>query len=608
MSNFCHLHVHTEFSVLDGTGTAKEWGEKTKNLGQEYLACTDHGNIDGLITFQTNIRKAGLKPILGCELYVVSDIKKKETEKRSHITVLIKEDIGFQNLCRILTLANLKGFYYRPITDFSTILKHSKGLVFLSGCSASPLKTEEGTRFLMDLSKEVGDDFYLEVMPHLMDEQRNINQCCKDFQGYVGSNVNLVATNDCHYIKQEDAILQEIAMAIQMQKKWADSDRFKFSIDTLFLRSEAEMKEAFKAQGVLSKGQYLSAIANTIEVAEKCCNFEIKKRDIWLPSVRGIKDVDEPEFLRQLCDQGYRKRFETSKWDSKHQSRMEEEFALIKKKGFIRYFLLVWDLINWCKDNNIIVGPGRGCFLPETQIYLPFDSKIGYVAKSIKDISVGDEIISHNGEIGIVENKFEYEIEEDICDVYIEDVKISCTKDHRFFSDKGWKNAQDLSTKDRVISSKEKYKIKTNASFQIDKKRLSDQYCRKNIGRGNLKFGRCKTNVEGVSLSSIFYLQRMWKRIKNANKKYFTSAIWSCLFSNLSKLYCVDKQQSRGKDKTKFGSAKNCTKQTGCYSETKRISEKSSFERSKLDIEKKCRDKMCQSSRSYKKTSSKAQE
>lgn len=356
---FCHLHIHNEYSFLDGVGRARVYLKKARELGQQYLALTNHGNIDGLLDFQNQAKGIGIKPIMGCELYVVPQMQHKASgDNRYHLTALIKNETGFQNLCQILTKANLVGFYHHPRIDFDYLLDHYEGLVFLSGCSASVLRTVDGQIFLQNLSRQIPGDVYLEVMPHRIEAQVEINRLCVDIAGTTG--MEMVATNDCHYINEADSDIHEVLLAIQTKAKWNEAKRFRFETYGLFLRSEQQMKQAFIDQGILTKAQYLMAMRNTVEIAEKCSGFKIAKKEVWLPVMREISERDEDQFLQTLCDEGYQRLFHSTIWDSAYQDRFKEEFELIKKKGFVRYFLLVWELVNWCRSNGIMTGPGRG--------------------------------------------------------------------------------------------------------------------------------------------------------------------------------------------------------------------------------------------------------
>lgn len=332
--------------------------KRAKELGQTHLALTNHGNIDGLLDFQSEAKKFGIKPILGCELYVVPDMTiKTKGESRFHMTVLIKNETGFQNLCRMLTMGNLKGFYSRPRVDFDAMLTFCEGLVILSGCSASPIQSINGSAFILQLKNKIPGDVYFEVMPHNYPEQVEVNKLCLSMA--EANDMALVATNDCHYINNGDDKLHEVLLAIQTKAKWEDHNRFRFNMPTLFLRSESEMKEAFIDQGILRKLQYATAIRNTMEVAAKCEGFEIKKKEVWLPAIKSIPEQDEQNALIRLCEEGYQRLFGKT-LSGQYYDRFQEEFELIRVKRFIRYFLLVHELICWCKDNDIMVGPGRG--------------------------------------------------------------------------------------------------------------------------------------------------------------------------------------------------------------------------------------------------------
>ncbi len=359
---FCHLHVHDEYSLLDGCGSSKQYLSKAKELGFHYLALTNHSNIDGLIKFQKEATKIGIKSILGCELYFVPDMDIKiPKEKKFHITVLIKNEIGFQNLCKILTEANLRGFYYKPRSDFKSILKWSEGLVFLTGCGSSALTNDKGVEFISDLSIQNKGDVYLEIMPHQLENQIKLNKLCCEFSQDPEFYLKLVATNDVHYILQKDNILQEVLLAIQTKAKWNDVNRFSFTEKTLFLRTEQEMKTAFAKQGILTRQEYCSAINNTIEIAEKCSGFSIQKKEIFLPKV-NTQGMNEDDFFKKLCVDGYKKLFNNQDITQNkiYFDRFNEEFELIKAKKFVRYFLIVHELIEWCRNNDVMTGPGRG--------------------------------------------------------------------------------------------------------------------------------------------------------------------------------------------------------------------------------------------------------
>lgn len=358
-NQFCHLHVHDQFSQLDGMGTAEQYVKKAKKMGFEFLALTNHGNVDGLIQFQKACDKGGIKPVLGCELYIVNDLKTKD--KANHMTVLVKDDQGWQNLLQILSYANLEGFYRRPRVDTEYFLNHCQGLVILTGCGDTFLRTDWGLDFLDKLDQKIPDpwDLYFEVMPHNMDFQKKANSIViEEVENYSESGyvLPLVATNDCHYIEAEDWETQEVLLAIQRGAKWNDPNRWRFGIKGLYLRSADEMVEEFRKQGILSDDDIADAMENTLKVARKCCDFRIKKQGISLPLVRKYEG-DVNELLRKLCSLGSRCELLEFK---EYKERFKEEFQLICEKKFSQYFIIVKELIGWCKENAILVGPGRG--------------------------------------------------------------------------------------------------------------------------------------------------------------------------------------------------------------------------------------------------------
>ncbi|MBU2249667.1 MAG: DNA polymerase III subunit alpha, partial [Gammaproteobacteria bacterium] len=362
---FAHLHVHNEYSQLDGMGTATQYAERAKELGFESLALTNHGNVDGLIQFQRACDKVGVNPIAGCELYVVPDRHRKEKgEKRGHATVLVKNHAGFENLMQMLTVANLEGFYYKPRVDYETMLKHLEGLVLLTGCSDSFLfshKPDNGKLDDMFLDLIRKEDTYVEIMPHDIEQERRVVEWW--LKNGV-SPVPFVATNDCHYVMEDDWESQEVLLAMQRKAKWSDKDRWRFNIKGLHLRSAEEMFQAFRAQGILDNWQIRDAMERTVEVAEKCAGFRIEKQRMFLPTPPDYVGKDANEELWRLCEVACEGRPEAY-WD-----RLNEEMDLIEGKGFSRYFLIVYELANWCRRNDVMVGPGRGSVGGSLMAYL----------------------------------------------------------------------------------------------------------------------------------------------------------------------------------------------------------------------------------------------
>lgn len=356
---FGHLHTHNEFSYLDGFGNAESWVAKAKELGIPYLALTNHGNIDGLIKFQKACDSAGIEAILGCEAYIVPDMSVKEREKRGHITLLVKNEQGWQNICKLLSIANIDGFYTKPRIDYSSLLKHLDGLIVLTGCTASFLTLEGGVDLLDDICNLIPKDVYIEAMPHLMQEQIDLNKWLIGIS--QSRNLPILATNDCHYIESSDKLTHEVLLAIQTKAKWNDRDRFRFSIDGLHLRSAEEMAKAFKRQGVFTEEEIDCIMEWPEDIYEKC-QFRIPKKDISLPIVPGYENIDLGKFIWELAE---KKLITLSQYwgtdrTNLYLERLREEWRLINNKGFSPYFMIVWELVNWCKKNDIMVGPGRG--------------------------------------------------------------------------------------------------------------------------------------------------------------------------------------------------------------------------------------------------------
>jgi len=362
MTNFCHIHLHNEFSILDGLGTAEQYCDKALSIDQQYLTISNHGNLDGLINFQNACQKKKINPILGCEAYIVPDLSIKEkNEKRQHVILLIKNQEGYENLCQMLTIANLQGFYHRLRVDYGLLLEHCSGLVVMTACSSSFINTKEGIELFFKLYDKIENDLYLEIMSHQIESQLKVNQICRELKKR-NSKLKFVASNDCHYVNKEDEKTHEVLLAIQSKSKWDDPKRFRFNLSGLYLKSYGEMITAFEEQKFFKRSEYLPALENTIEVAEKCSKFRIKKREIDLPLIQEVKTSGESsdDFLWKLCLNSGDKLFKSVIWQDGYLKRLEEEFELIEKKKFSKYFLLVYELVEWARQNNIMVGVGRG--------------------------------------------------------------------------------------------------------------------------------------------------------------------------------------------------------------------------------------------------------
>jgi len=359
---FAHLHIHNEYSQLDGYGSAKQYVDRAKEMGFKWLALTNHGNISGCLKFQKECDKQGIKPILGCEAYIVPDAKKRVKEKAAHIVILAKNMIGWQALCRILTYSNLEGFFnQKPRIDYESILNSDlSGWIILTGCLGSFLTLKGGEEFFVELIKRMRNRLYLEIMPHNEDIQKEYHEkFIKPIRD--GTGLPYVATNDAHYILRNERKAQDALLAVQRKAKWNDPNRWKFTFRNLHLRSEKEMYTAFARQGQFTEDEVRAAMHNTVGIARICQDFRIPKQEISLPRAPGTKEKDPAVILYDLCLESLTKLFGESepKWKI-CMDRFDYEFNLITSKKFEQYFLIVRDIIQWCNENDIMVGPGRG--------------------------------------------------------------------------------------------------------------------------------------------------------------------------------------------------------------------------------------------------------
>ncbi len=304
MSNFCHLHVHDEYSTLDGFGSPKKFVNRASELGFKHLAVTNHGNIDSAIAFQKACAEKDILPIIGCELYIDKDrsIKDKSSSNR-HICVFVKNRKGWKNLLKMLTIANLEGFYKKPRIDSVTLLKHCEGLAISTACIAGFVGKDWGIKLFKDLIKKIPNDLYLEIMPHNMKEQIEWNK--KIIKLSDEYDIPIIATNDCHYPTPEDALNQEYLLAINSKAKWDDKNRFKFDVKTLYLCSRNEMKKMFRRNHKYMKMYTIDdALDNTIEIAEKCSEFRIKQSNVNLPLIPEVTEGGEEIFFKDLIYEG----------------------------------------------------------------------------------------------------------------------------------------------------------------------------------------------------------------------------------------------------------------------------------------------------------------
>ncbi len=356
---FTHLHVHTEYSLLDGSNKIKECVNRVKELGMDACAITDHGVMYGVIDFYRAAKEAGIKPILGCEIYVAPGSrfdKEPGGEERYHHLVLLAENReGYANLMKIVSIGFTEGYYYKPRVDKEILRKYHKGIIALSACLAGEVprliekglieEAKEMTKTYRDIFGE--GNYFLELQDHGISAQQTVNSVLLTFSRELG--IPLVATNDVHYTYAEDAKAHDVLLCIQTAKKVQDTDRMRYDGGQYFIKSEEQMRALFPyAQ---------EAIDNTAKIAERC-NVEIVFGEQKLPHFEVPEGETSWSYLNKLCDEGLRQRYPND--DGTLKKRLDFELSTIKNMGFVDYFLIVWDFINYAKQHGIPVGPGRG--------------------------------------------------------------------------------------------------------------------------------------------------------------------------------------------------------------------------------------------------------
>ena len=358
--NFTHLHVHTEYSLLDGSSKIKELIVRTKELGMDSIAITDHGVMYGVIDFYRAAKEAGIRPILGCEVYVAPgsrfDREAGNKEERYHHLVLLAEnDKGYANLIKIVSAGFTEGFYYKPRVDYEVLEKYHEGIIALSACLAGIVAShlrkglyEEAKKEALKLQGIFGkDNFFLELQDHGIPEQQTVNQGILRMHEETG--IPMVATNDIHYIYDTDAVSHDILLCIQTQKKVTDENRMRYDGGQYYLKSPEEMEALFPYAK--------EALENTHKIAERC-QVEIVFGEYKLPRYDVPEGYTAWEYLQKLCKEGLEERYPNTSEELKE--RLQYELDTIHSMGFVDYFLIVWDFIKYAKDHDIMVGPGRG--------------------------------------------------------------------------------------------------------------------------------------------------------------------------------------------------------------------------------------------------------
>lgn len=358
--NFTHLHVHTEYSLLDGFSRIKTLVKRAKELGMKSIAITDHGCMFGAIDFYKAAKDVGIKPIIGCEVYTaprkLTDKDPNYDKHQGHLVLLAKDMTGYKNLIKIVSKSYVDGFYYKPRTDMEELKNHSEGLIALSACLAGDVPRaimngnyDKARKLAIEYREIFGNgNYYLEIQDHGIPEQKQVNTEIVKLSREL--NIPLVATNDIHYVNKEDAKIQDILMCLQMQKTIDDTNRMKFPSDEFYLKSREEMEELFP--------ELEEALDNTNEIAERC-NVEFEFNKYHLPRYDVPEGYTTGEYLRKLCKNGLEERYGED-CPEEYKERLNYELNTIENMGYVEYFLIVWDFINFAKQNNIMVGPGRG--------------------------------------------------------------------------------------------------------------------------------------------------------------------------------------------------------------------------------------------------------
>jgi len=367
MSSFVHLHVHSEYSLLDGAARIPDLVNKAADLGMTTLALTDHGVMYGAIPFYKACVERGIKPIIGCEAYMTAGSRKERGSRKDqpiyHLILLAKNMTGYRNLMKLCSIGHLEGFHYKPRIDMESLAAHHEGIICLSACLGGEVpqhllhgREEEAKRAALRYKHIFGADFYLELQDHGLSEQKRVNPQLIRLAAEL--DIPLVATNDAHYLSEEDAELQDVLICIGTGKTVDDENRLRIGTNQLYLKSEQEMARLFP--------HVPEALENTVRIAESC-ELQLEFGKSILPEYRPLPEGKTPSaYLRQLCEEGMEERYsESSRWTDTElraelEQRLDYELRVIDSMGFSDYFLIVWDFIAYSHQQGIVTGPGRG--------------------------------------------------------------------------------------------------------------------------------------------------------------------------------------------------------------------------------------------------------
>jgi len=456
---FAHLHNHSHYSLLDGLGSIEQMVQGAVDNGYDALALTDHGTCAGLFRFQKECFKKGIKPIMGSEFYISEDHTSRDKNMPIyHITIIAKNRKGLENLFTLSSIAEIEGKYKKPRIDFGLLQKYHEGLICTSGCISSEVSmniyqghVDVAEQVILKYKDLFKDDYYIEIMAHEYfnnEEQKKREEDVAKvlFKLSKKHNIKAIATNDCHYAKKEDAEYHDILLAMQTHNHIKDPKRFTLDSDEFYIKSKDEIANKYKKVPEL--------LENTKEIVDKISSKPLMEESAdLLPSFELPEGFEtEMDYLIALIKDGFVKL--GFKGKQEYKERIRFELKAIEKCGYIKYFLILWDMIRYAHEQNIAVGPGRGCFVPESLVQTKNE------LKKIQLIRKGEFVLSYDGQYHEVLNKFEYEVEEEIFDIELEDGKvISCTNNHKIHvvrdGELVWVEAQDLSENDDIYEIEE---------------------------------------------------------------------------------------------------------------------------------------------------------
>lgn len=478
------LHLHTSASLLDGSAHIPDYIKKAKELGHPAIAITDHGSAQMIFAMYKTAKEIGVKPIIGSEFYITTDVEIKVPNRQrdvldrdKHVIVLVKNEQGYKNLCKLNYLSYLEGFYYKPRITFDQLFKYKEGLIVTTACAAGMTnqlfyagRVQESEDWFKKFVDEFGEDFYGEIQFNELTAK--MNQASADGldmdQKKMNDNiialskkykVKLVIGGDAHYVNKEDVKLQDVLINCQRRKDGPEQamDQSFFHARHLYYHGSEDYYYFNKEFGYDYDEKILDqCFKNSLEIAEKC-NYDFNIGANNYPKFPLPEGTNHTQYITDLAYEGLQKKLKErmdrgEEFDDfqieEYEKRLEYEINVIDNKGYIDYFLVFWDLVKWAKKNGIYCGPGRGCFLPDSKVVMDNDNK-----KNIQEVKVGDIVKNYFVEKAEVEKIWEYDIDEDIIELEFDNgTIIKCTQDHKIFTKRGWVEAKNLTENDEIIN------------------------------------------------------------------------------------------------------------------------------------------------------------